>query len=60
MTMMTVEALQKAGQSLLSSEKTDVPLLDQVIPFSMHLQISVFAFRFGGLKYKKVNFRLLK
>ncbi|VDD92203.1 unnamed protein product [Enterobius vermicularis] len=31
MTMMTVEALQKAGQSLLSSEKTDVPLLDQVV-----------------------------
>ena len=29
--MMTVEALQKAGQSLLSNEKTDVPLLDQVV-----------------------------
>uniref|UniRef100_A0A915ARK8 Importin N-terminal domain-containing protein n=3 Tax=Parascaris univalens TaxID=6257 RepID=A0A915ARK8_PARUN len=31
MTMMTVAALQKAAESLLSSEKTDVPLLDQVV-----------------------------
>lgn len=30
MTMMSVAALQKAGETLLSSEKTDVPLLDQV------------------------------
>lgn len=28
---MTVAALQKAAESLLSSEKTDVPLLDQVV-----------------------------
>lgn len=33
MTMMTVAALQKAAESLLSSEKTDVPLLDQVCWF---------------------------
>ncbi|VDM29424.1 unnamed protein product [Toxocara canis] len=31
MTMMTIAALQKAAESLLSSEKTDVPLLDQVV-----------------------------
>ncbi|VDM25554.1 unnamed protein product [Toxocara canis] len=31
MTMMTIAALQKAAESLLSSEKTDVPLLDEVV-----------------------------
>lgn len=30
MTMMTVAALQKAGEALLSSEKIEIPLLDQV------------------------------
>ncbi|KAK6109291.1 Exportin-1 [Brugia pahangi] len=31
MTMMTVAALQKAGEALLSSEKIEIPLLDQVV-----------------------------
>ncbi|VBB30547.1 unnamed protein product, partial [Acanthocheilonema viteae] len=29
--MMTVAALQKAGEALLSSEKIEIPLLDQVV-----------------------------
>lgn len=36
MTMMTVAALQQAAEKLLSSEKTDVPLLDQVVNVMNH------------------------